>query len=351
MASYWAPDSRHVLTMSDFQLRITLWSLVSKSVAYIKYPKLAQGGLDFSKDGKFMALAERRECKDYISIFDCSSWQLCRHFPVDTNDLAGLMWSPDGRVLCVWDSVLEYMVMIYSLDGRLLASYSAYGHALGVKCVTWSPSSQFLAIGSFDQKLRVLNHITWKIVAEWSHPVTVDHSNVVVFCEVEKKMPVLPNPDKFLQSLNSRVPLAQSKYETKEVPVQIATLKPDPEKPNPKMGVGTAMFSPDSRYLATVNDNMPSAVWIWDIQKLKLSVLLVQMGSVKCMAWDPLQSQLAICTGSHKLYIWSPAGCVNVAVPAESSFTVSSLLWHPDGTSIILMSKSHFCVCYLNGST
>ena len=35
-------------------------------------------GLDFTKDGKFMALAERRNCKDFISIFACSTWQLVK---------------------------------------------------------------------------------------------------------------------------------------------------------------------------------------------------------------------------------------------------------------------------------
>lgn len=38
----WAPDSRHILTTTDFQLRMTLWSLTSKSISYIKYPKLVQ---------------------------------------------------------------------------------------------------------------------------------------------------------------------------------------------------------------------------------------------------------------------------------------------------------------------
>ena len=46
-------------------LQMTLWSLVSKTISYIKYPKLAQGGLDFSKNGKYMALVERRDSKDY----------------------------------------------------------------------------------------------------------------------------------------------------------------------------------------------------------------------------------------------------------------------------------------------
>ena len=30
-----------------------------------------------------------------------------KHFEVDTKDLADLAWSPDGRVLCLWDSLLR----------------------------------------------------------------------------------------------------------------------------------------------------------------------------------------------------------------------------------------------------
>ena len=35
-------------------------------------------GLDFSKDGRYLALAERRDCKDFISVFVTSSWQLVK---------------------------------------------------------------------------------------------------------------------------------------------------------------------------------------------------------------------------------------------------------------------------------
>jgi len=38
---------------------------------------LAQG-VQFSVDGKFLALAERRDCKDFISLFDCNTWQLIK---------------------------------------------------------------------------------------------------------------------------------------------------------------------------------------------------------------------------------------------------------------------------------
>lgn len=34
--------------------------------------------MDFSRDGSYMALAERRDCKDYVSIFVCDDWHLLR---------------------------------------------------------------------------------------------------------------------------------------------------------------------------------------------------------------------------------------------------------------------------------
>ncbi|CAF1587585.1 unnamed protein product, partial [Rotaria sordida] len=36
---HWAPDSQHILTTAQFHLRITVWSLTSKNISYMKYPK------------------------------------------------------------------------------------------------------------------------------------------------------------------------------------------------------------------------------------------------------------------------------------------------------------------------
>ena len=327
--------------MADFSLHLTLWSLVSKTVSLIKYPKLVQGGLDFTRDGRYMALAERRECKDMMSVFECSNWQVVQHFPVDTQDLAGLLWSPDGCVLAVWEAVLDYKVFLYSMDGRCLATYSAYEHALGVKTVTWAPSGQFLAIGSYDEKLRVLNHLTWRAVAEHTHPATVDAA-AVVYQEIEDK-PLHPGP-----ALHPPLTPPQSHYTTVALPVSVPNCKPDPEKPNPRLGVGVALFSPDSRYLATRNDNMSCAVWVWDMVGLGLAALLLQTSPVRQICWDHTQSRLAIATGNGRLYLWSPAGCVSVCVPRNPSFSLTHLTWHPAGTSISLLSSTHFCVCYLS---
>lgn len=70
-----------------------------------------------------------------------------------------------------WYDLIQ--VLIYSPDGRCLFKYQAYESGLGIKSVSWSPCGQFLAVGSYDQMLRVLNPLTWKVFAEFMHLSTV----------------------------------------------------------------------------------------------------------------------------------------------------------------------------------
>jgi WD40 repeat protein len=85
MAARWSPDGRHVLTSADFQLRTTVWSLVSQQVHYLKFPKFpCKVGCAFSGDGAYMAVLERSECKDRIGIFACKTWDMVGNFAIAT---------------------------------------------------------------------------------------------------------------------------------------------------------------------------------------------------------------------------------------------------------------------------
>lgn len=172
----------------------------------------------------------------------------------------------------------------------------------------------------------------------------------MVYREVDKCQSVEPSQLTFPppRGTPSSLFTVHSKYELVEVPVTLRSIKPDTDRANPELGIGLLAFSADNRYLATKNDNMPCCVWIWDIQKMRLSVVLEQMSPVRSFHWDPIQPRLAICTGNSKVYLWSPTGCVSVQVPVEGTFNVLSLAWHPLGEdSVLLMSKDHLCICYL----
>lgn len=111
-----------------------------------------------------MAALERVDCKDIVSVFATASWEMLKTFHVCTSDAVGISWSPDDRAIYVQDDCTTYKVAVYAPNGQFFAEHVAYTGKLGVKTVSWSPSSQFLAIGSYDGQLIFLNNISYKKV-------------------------------------------------------------------------------------------------------------------------------------------------------------------------------------------
>ncbi|KZV41070.1 hypothetical protein F511_14046 [Dorcoceras hygrometricum] len=241
----WSPDSRHILTTSEFQLRLTVWSLLSTACIHVQWPKHGSKGVSFTKDGKFAAICTRHDCKDYVNLLSCYTWEIMRVFAVDTLDLADIQWSPDDSAIIIWDSPLEYKVLIYSPDGRCLSKYQAYENGLGVKSVSWSPCSQFLAVGSYDQMIRVLNHLTWKVFAEFTHLSTVrGPCGAAIFKEVDEPLQLdmseLSLDEEFIQrnTDNAHEAYVHVRYDVMELPITLPSQKPPVDKPNPKQGIG-----------------------------------------------------------------------------------------------------------------
>jgi WD40 repeat protein len=54
----WVPGSRGVLTVADFNIRTTIWSLTTRKCTHLAGPKDGATGLAFSKDGSQLALVE-----------------------------------------------------------------------------------------------------------------------------------------------------------------------------------------------------------------------------------------------------------------------------------------------------
>ena len=109
----------HILTVSEFKLRLTVWSLLDKTVQFIKNPKHESKGLDFSQNGKLMAVAQRSpEGKDVIGLYDTSSnkWEALHHFSLETFDLEDLKFSGEGTHIIVWDTPLKCKLLVYSIQ-------------------------------------------------------------------------------------------------------------------------------------------------------------------------------------------------------------------------------------------
>ncbi|TPX54644.1 hypothetical protein SeMB42_g00189 [Synchytrium endobioticum] len=337
------PDGRHVLSFSEFHLRITVWSLVTKEAAYIQYPKYTDRAYSFRSDSRYLAVAERRDCKEYVGIYDCDDWTMLKHFPIETNDLEDISWSPDGRFLAIWETCIEYKVLLYYPDGRVISAFTPCSMGLGIKTVKWSPSSQFLAVGGYDQRVRLLNHYTWSHLVDFSHPCKLESPDILVFREADLRD--IRDADKWAQAASLKPKI---RYEVSRPPLTVPSSKPDPDKPNPKMGVGLLEFSCDGRHFVTRNDNMPNVLWIWNLPELRQVALIIQLHAIKTAKWSPMQPECLVFTcGTSALYLWGgeKVGCDVVEIPAVN-FNVASFRWAPDSKSLALLDKEKFCIAY-----
>lgn len=72
----WVPDSCQILTFSKLNIKATIYNLTDNKQYIIKSPKSYENGFCFSNNKKFLAIAEKRENKDYIGIYYCLNWRL-----------------------------------------------------------------------------------------------------------------------------------------------------------------------------------------------------------------------------------------------------------------------------------
>lgn len=70
----WAPDSRSILSESDFGLQLSIWSLTDSTARIIQSPKV-KGIRSFSNCGKLLAIVRRMELQDRIGLYNTEKWK------------------------------------------------------------------------------------------------------------------------------------------------------------------------------------------------------------------------------------------------------------------------------------
>jgi len=398
---FFAPNPRYIITLSSFEIRLTIWDFATNTAKFIEFPKFTDKCIEFSPNDKYLAVAERTgnesNVSDIVSIYTTQEWCRIARIRSKCLDLANLKWSPNNRYLCFIDSPLQYGFFIYGLKGDLVARFNAYEHSLGIKSFSWSPTSQFLAIGSYDQIVRIFNTTSWKCITELKFPSTLDarkgkaFQKTLVIQEVVNlegeseniegegsedarslRSSVLSSKSRFnssrlrasrlrnkiqsarvtkdsgkMQKTNRTEKKKDSKkthYKIRGLPFKVQDKKPA-LGPNPKVGISIMAWSNCGRYLACKNDNQDTAIWIWDIYTLSLKTVLHHMNAVKRFLWDPQHLRLAISCQNENFYLWNERGATTVRL-VTAQLNIRRMEWKPDGNAIYLADKKHFSVAY-----
>jgi WD40 repeat protein len=380
VSSRWTPDSRHIVTESDFAIQLTVWSLVDSSSQIIHYPKQGAGKdiMAFSGCGKFMTVGHRIDLQDYIGVYATKPWAELSKFKCakdSGNDLASLQWTPNSAHIVASDSHLMYKFAVYTPAGEVVAFYEAYQQALGLRQVVFhrgaqgtTPICPLVALGSYDGKVRLLSTTHWQtaFILNLTHPKNMVGgigNDVITTVEVlskesentarsnsetvftSKRMTSVQNSEKLLGDAYIVKPLKSLPTVKPTIDVSTKTVAAPP-----KMGVNYIAFSQDGSLLVAKDESHPRCLWVWSTLDAKLKALLVQLDNVSCCRWRPFHSGdtntkplLAFCCGSPRVYFWSEGGTswVDLTYPMN----VTALRWNDNGSQLILLARSGFCTC------
>lgn len=146
----------------------------------------------------------------------------------------------------------------------------------------------------------------------------------------------------------------ESKYSIYNGTLQIAPIKPDLDRANPRLGVSTVEFSSSGRYLSTIIDTMPNLLFIFDFQPtFHLACVLIQLQPIRSAKWEPSRDNLAVCTHNSRLYLWSPQGASCINLPDESSkHNIDEIKWNPSSSasSLALIGQDSMCIGFIDSS-
>ena len=327
--SLFSPDSLHILSICDHNIKLSIRSLVDKSLLYINFPKFAKKGLSFSSKGNFMALAERNEAKDYIGIYYVNKWTCIKKFLVETEDLQDVKWTYDNSALLIPDIPTLCILYIYSPIGDLISKIEMYQYKMGIKSLDISPNGHYICLGLYDQSLRIFNNISYTCVTIFEHDKEVLNDIKVNYYREEL--------------LNNE---GETKYEQIKPPIILKNENFGKSKNNniseksTKIGVSKMAFSFDNYFLATKNDKMPNILFIWDLNQMNLQFVLIQLNEVIYFEWAKNKNILFISTNNNKLYYFTLDSCKILQLSKD--FNNKSLLFSSDGKTMVIKDTNNF---------
>ena len=329
-----SPDSFHILTISDHNIKLSIRSLIDKSLFYINYPKFSKKGLSFTSKGNFMALAERNEAKDIIGIYYVNKWTCIKKFLPQTDDLQDVKWSYDNSALLIPDSPTLCILYIYSPLGDLISKIELYQYKMGIKTLDISPNGHYICLGLYDESVRIFNNISYTCVTIFEHDKEILNDLSVNYYKEE----IINNE-------------GETKYIQIKPPIDLKNeniFKKNNNNINGKstrIGISKMAFSSDNYFLATKNDKMPNILFIWDLNQMNLQFVLIQLNEVVYFEWAKNENVLFISTNNNKLYYFTLDSCKILQLSKD--FNNNALIFSPDGKKMMIKDTNNFIMVNL----
>lgn len=298
----WSPNSKILLMYGVFNIIMFVFRIEDKTFIKIPPPKNSFNAFRFSPNGDFFAILTRENRKDSILVYDGKLFNIKKTFVLNTLDAKTLVWSHDGFKLLAIDEISHNMLEIINLETGNVFDYSEYDGYLGFTDAVFDLESKIIAVGGFDNFVKLISFDKLKVFAELSHEILISDKSTLIYEEDNDKMILIQQPVKL-------------------------------EKGNEK-GITNIKISPTNKYIATTSAEFSKVVFVWSIQHLTLSSVLIFKTDVHQIDWSTQKDQLSILTKINFLYLWTNNGISMFS--NESIKSIDNLIWRPDGDELLL---------------
>ncbi|KAL2752681.1 hypothetical protein ACRALDRAFT_1072549 [Sodiomyces alcalophilus JCM 7366] len=307
LVQFGASDTE-VLVCSQFGRTLSIFDLATSRSVEVNNPKFhhassAPRGFAFRPGSRHLALMTRTTGKDVVSIHHPTTRDVQRSWHPDTIDAQGLLWTPDGRWLVIWESASQgHKVLFYTPDGRLFKAWSGpsgfladmkdYELGAGVRLCQPSPDARRIAIADHTSNVHILDAGAVTETSRLCHPSAISPKDTIQ---------VGPGPSG--PSTHTFVRATQI--------VSAPSFQPSGNGAELKVGCASAAFDSSSSLLATRLEEAPSTVWIWDLVSSELRAVLIFHANISSFSWHPDIRELLMmsCESdnySNLIFLWEP---------------------------------------------
>ena len=343
-------SSDELLVISDYGIKLTIWSLITCRGVEIRDPKYMIHCYDHRPRTGHLAVLTRHAAQDVLMLLDPGSHELIRSVELPTVDAKEVSWSPDGYWIAVRDvASAGHKVFIYTADGHLFKTYIAAEDGdvigLGVKRIAWNAASGALALGDYNDRVTILskNTVYFKTTLGWGQLTPLQSSPVAKFSH--------PSTIYLPQSGVWQEQITESKdrsYTVAPQPASPPTSSSLAKASSPTHGISILSFNADSTLIATKADSIPTTVWIWFLRTGKPAAVLIHHSPVKHISWHEKSDILLIhcAIPEPAVHLWSPAWAAPriVLLPIETQGSRLEASWlqsSDNDSSRIMISSTH----------
>ncbi|KAF7996501.1 hypothetical protein HCN44_002133 [Aphidius gifuensis] len=263
----------------------------------------------------------------------------------------GVSWSPNGELLAIWCSTIgKSRLLIYStITDTHIGAFTGENneknnemhfddddekYVKGIDKIVWGSTGELIAIAGYNEKIAIVNYITWSVVLEFYCGPVITEDNILskVFKEIDIKPRNWTN-DEFLSTIPDR-PL---RYKLKEIYERPISLSIDLKPSNYNVSIAAIdilEFNTSGKYLAMRHQLYPTVMFIWDLMEDTVDYVFTK-NPITGICWKPNSGCLFIFSNSSVVIEWRPNETA-MCFETPKSIKVLNASCNPGGDTLAL---------------